>query len=143
MKICPVEVRIDTPDVAPIPMIQGRLACGFPIPTEAVVESHLDLAGYLIKRPAATYFARAEGDSLVGKGICDGALLIIDRSVIPRQGSIVVACVNAEYTCKILDIENRQLLSANPEFPAIKLPDQADLVIEGVVIHAVNHYDWG
>lgn len=142
MIIKPIYYAQLNPKPLPIPIIEGSLACGFPIPSESMVERQLDLTAYLVKRPAATFFARAQGDSLKYKGILDGSLLVIDRSVRARQGSIVIACINAEYTCKILDIDNRRLLSANDEFDPIEIPEDLDLILEGVVIHSVNHFDW-
>ena len=74
-----------------------------------------------------------------GVGIYSGDLLVIDRSLTAEQGDTVIASVDGELTCKIFDVKNRQLLAANPEYPAIPLPDETDLIIEGVVVHAIHH----
>lgn len=79
---------------------------------------------------------------MINRGIVDGATLIVDRAAPRKNGSIVIACLYGEYACKILDTKNQQLLSANPDFPPIVIPPDIDLIIEGVVIHCVNHFDW-
>ncbi len=71
-------------------------------------------------------------------GILDGALLVVDKSLTPKNGSVVIAAVNGELTCKILDVEHRLLRAANPSYPSISLDDDTDLLIEGVVVHAIN-----
>ena len=72
------------------------------------------------------------------RGILDKALLIVDRAIEPRQGQVVIAAINGELTCKILDIQNKQLLAANPAYAPIIINEDSELVIEGVVIHAIN-----
>ena len=127
------------PSHLPITLYTESVAAGFPSPAEDHTDQALDLNEHLIAKPAATFFARANGESMKDLGIMDGDLLIIDRSLTPGQGDVVIASVDGQLTIKILDIKNRCLLAANNEFPAIPLPDEADLVIEGVVIHAVHH----
>lgn len=132
-----------TPSCAPIkltlPLFSCGVAAGFPSPAEDHIDRGLDLNEHLIPRPSSTYFARACGDSMQGVGIYNGDLLVIDRSLTAEQGDTVIASVDGELTCKIFDVNNRQLLAANPEYPAIPLPDETDLIIEGVVSHAIHH----
>lgn len=71
-------------------------------------------------------------------GILDGALLVVDKSITPKTGHIVIAAINGELTCKILDIEHRLLRAANPSYPSVALNEDLDLLIEGVVVHAIN-----
>jgi len=118
------------------------VAAGFPSPAEDHIDQALDLNEHLIAKPSATYFARASGDSMEGAKIYDGDLLIVDRSQRPEQGRIVIASVDGELTCKILDINNRCLRAANPNYEPIPLPDETDLVIEGVVMHVIHHMCW-
>lgn len=124
-------------------LFTSTVAAGFPSPAEDHADQSLDLNEYLIKKPSATYFARASGDSMEGVGIYTGDLLVVDRSLKPEQGSTVIASVNGELTCKILDINGRCLRAANPCYLPIPLPEETDLVIEGVVIHAIHHLRWG
>ena len=82
------------------PKICGTVVAGFPSPAEQYVEPPLDLNELLVKRPAATYFVRVAGDSMIGAGIQDGDLLVVDRSLRPADGDIIVASVDGEFTVK-------------------------------------------
>ena len=73
--------------------VSGSVVAGFPSPAEQYLEPPLDLNELLVKRPAATYFVRVEGDSMVGAGIRDGDLLVVDRSLRPAD----VDAINARY----------------------------------------------
>ena len=88
--------------LAEIPYFLNKVRVGWPSPADDYVEHPIDLNEYLIKNPAATYFVRVSGDSMVGAFINDGAILIVDRSVEPKHKSIVVAAINGSYTCKRL-----------------------------------------
>lgn len=138
MKIQPISTAKHAPALLR-PLYVSRVAAGFPSPAEDHVDRDLDLNQHLIPHPSATYFARACGDSMQGVGIYSGDLLVIDRSLTAEQGDTVIASVDGELTCKILDLRNRQLLAANPSYAPIPLPDEIDLVIEGVVAHAIHH----
>ena len=122
MKVTPVPHIKDLPP-RPCPLFSSAVAAGFPSPADDYLEGQLDLNEYLLKRPHATYLARAQGESMVGRGIGDGDILVIDRSVEARNGSIVIAALHGELCCKILDTTLGQLLSANPAFPPIPIPD--------------------
>ncbi|MFL0798432.1 MAG: translesion error-prone DNA polymerase V autoproteolytic subunit [Cellvibrionaceae bacterium] len=122
-----------------LPLCAHGVAAGFPSPADDYIERQLDLNDYLVKHPAATYFARANGDSLNGMGIYDKDLLVVDRSIEPKHGYLVVAAIEGELCCKVLDLKQRRLLSANPHFPPIPLPEDIYLLIEGVVVHAIHH----
>ncbi|MGL6392153.1 translesion error-prone DNA polymerase V autoproteolytic subunit [Aeromonas hydrophila] len=88
-----------------IPLFLSPAACGFPSPAQDYVEQTIDLNQLCIAHPAATYFVRAAGDSMVDHGIRDGDLLIVDRSRKARHGSVVVAAVDGEFTVKELQLE--------------------------------------
>ena len=75
------------------PLMATPVAAGFPSPAEQYIESPLDLNELLVHRPAATFFVRAAGDSMIGAGIRPGDILVVDRSLDARDGSIVIACV--------------------------------------------------
>jgi DNA polymerase V len=121
-----------------LPFFSASVAAGFPSPADDYIEAGLDLNEYLVKHPSSTFLARASGDSMTRAGILDGALLVVDKSLTPKNGSVVIAAINGELTCKILDIEHRLLRAANPSYPSIALGDDTDLLIEGVVVHAIN-----
>jgi len=121
-----------------LPFFSASVAAGFPSPADDYIESGLDLNEYLVKHPSSTFLARASGDSMTRAGILDGALLVVDKSIEPKNGNIVIAASNGELTCKILDVKHQMLRAANPSYPSIPLNDGDDLLIEGVVIHAIN-----
>ena len=85
-----------------IPYFLNRVRVGWPSPADDYVERPIDLNEYLIKNPAATYFVRVSGDSMIDAYIGDGAILVVDRSVEPKHKSIVVAAINGSYACKRL-----------------------------------------
>jgi DNA polymerase V len=130
----------EIPSGLELPLFSGRVSAGFPSPADDFIDRSLDLNEYLVKRPASTYFAWAQGDSLRDIGILDGDLLIIDRAVERTQGVIVVAAIDGELTCKILDVRHKRLLSANPDYPAINIAGREDLVIEGVVVFSIRKH---
>ena len=85
-----------------LPLVLCRVRAGFPSPAEEYVEAGLDLNELLVKRPAATFFLRVEGDSMTGAGIHDGDLLVVDRAAEAGDGGVVVACVDGRMTIKRL-----------------------------------------
>ena len=82
----------------------ARRCAGFPSPAEQYQEPPLDLNALLVKRPAATYFVKVEGDSMIGAGIREGDLLVVDRSLTPANGDIIIAAVDGEFTVKTLRV---------------------------------------
>jgi DNA polymerase V len=132
--------RVSTEEAAlRLPFFSAHVPAGFPSPADDYIETGLDLNEYLVKHPSSTFLARASGDSMTQAGILDGALLVVDKSLTPKSGNVVIAAINGELTCKILDIEHRLLRAANPSYPSISLDEDTDLLIEGVVVHAINH----
>ena len=122
------------------PLFSTRVRAGFPSPADDFIDKSLDLNEFLVTKPAATFFAWAEGDSLKDVGIHHGDLLIIDRSAERQQGSIVVAAIDGQLTCKILDLQHRCLRAANKHYPPIYITEDEDLVIEGVVTHSIKNH---
>ena len=113
---------------------------GFPSAADDFLEGQLDLNEHLIRHPSATYLARAQGQSMTGRGIYNGDTLIVDRHIEARQGDIVIAALDGELTCKILDKQGKQLLSANRKMAPIAIGNDSELIIEGVVIHSIRHH---
>ena len=96
-----IVVEIDTAMNAK-PKLSGSVVAGFPSPAEQYMEPPLDLNELLVKHPAATYFVRVSGDSMTGAGINVGDLLVVDRSLRPADGDVIIACVDGDFTVKIL-----------------------------------------
>ncbi|MBW3809689.1 translesion error-prone DNA polymerase V autoproteolytic subunit [Aeromonas hydrophila] len=122
-----------------IPLFLSPAACGFPSPAQDYVEQTIDLNQLCIAHPAATYFVRAAGDSMVDHGIRDGDLLIVDRSRKARHGSVVVAAVDGEFTVKELQLEpSIALLPGNLAYRPINFSEGQELEIFGVVTGVVR-----
>ena len=129
----------DPPPMA-APLMGSSVIAGFPSPAEQYVERQLDLNELLVARPAATYFVRADGDSMAGAGIRSGDLLVVDRALEPADGSVVIACVDGEFTVKTLRRGRNgvRLESANPAFPPIRFSGEMELRVFGVVTAVIH-----
>ena len=133
---------------------------GFPSPAEQYQEPPLDLNELLVKRPAATYFVRVEGDSMVGAGISNGDLLVVDRSLRPADGDVIIASVDGDFTVKTLRVGgkreqgrgkrdrvgeqradgNIRLEPANPKYPTIVLRSGQELDYFGKVTACIHRF---
>jgi len=122
-------------------MYSDKVSAGFPSPAADYAERPLDLNDYCIKKPAATFFVRAQGDSMRGVGIYDNDLLVVDRSLSAAHRRIVIAVVDGEFTVKRLDLSDpdRPVLRAeNPEYQDIHLKVGNELQIFGVVRNVIH-----
>ncbi|PIJ50955.1 DNA polymerase V subunit UmuD [Erwinia sp. OLTSP20] len=124
---------------ASLPLFTERVPCGFPSPAQDYIEERLDLSKLLIKHPNATYFIRVSGDSMRGVGIADGDLLVVDRSLTPRHGDIVVAAVAGEFTVKELRTRpSLQLVAHNHHYAPLVFQHEEQLEIFGVVTFSLK-----
>ena len=132
--------RLIFPDVpVQIPIYGDLISAGFPSPAADYIESGIDLVSHLIPHPSSTYTLRVSGDSMVGAGILDGSLLLVDFSITPPHNDIVVANLGGEFTVKRLVTHPvPQLLAENPAYPPIPIYDADGLDIAGVVISVIN-----
>ncbi len=123
-----------------LPLFASKVPAGFPSPANDYIEKDLDLNELMIQNPAATFFARAEGYSMINAGILPGDILVIDRSLEPLSRSIVVCVLNNEFTVKRLVHENGQwrLVEENPDYPPIELNDDSEMQVWGVVTYAIH-----
>jgi DNA polymerase V len=128
------------PQVLPLPLFGGKVAAGFPLPADDYVEKSLDLNELLVKRPAATFFVRTQGESMLGAGIHPNDILVVDRSIDPVPGKIVICALNGELTVKRLERNNGhwQLTAENPAYANIILHDELEMVIWGVVTNVIH-----
>ena len=125
-----------------LPLYSSTVQAGFPSPADDHIEGKLDLNQYLIKHPTATFFVKVSGESMLNAGIHPGDILIVDRSLTPKHGKIVVAAVDGNLTVKRLCIRQNktQLLPENEAFDAIDIHEESNVTIWGVVtnvLHAV------
>lgn len=118
----------------------NSVQAGFPSPADDYVEKQLDLNELLIDHPAATFFVRVEGNSMIDAQIFSGDVLIIDRSLQAQSGSIVVAILNGEFTVKrIVKKQGKLFLVAeNPAFPPLAITEETDFQIWGVVTYVIH-----
>jgi DNA polymerase V len=118
------------------------VSVGFPSPANDYLESPIDLNQYLIKNGAATFLVRVSGDSMLDANIADQAILIVDRSLKPKHGSIVVASLDGDFVCKRLQLKPRLcLLPENPKYEPIYIQHGQDLDIMGTVTAAINKFE--
>ena len=123
-----------------LPLAGERIAAGFPSPADDYVEVGIDLNEQLIHHPTSTFFLKVSGDSMLGAGIHDGDLLIVDRSLEPRPGRVVVAVLDGAFTLKRLVRHQGRLRleAANSAYPPLELHRCGDVQIWGVAIHVIH-----
>ena len=123
-----------------LPIFLGRLPAGFPSPADDYLEGKLDLNRHLIKHPAATFFVRVTGDSMIRAGIHSGDLLVVDRSLEPADKNVVVAVLDGELTVKRLFKQNGilRLLPENLSYQPIEISPQQTIEIWGVVTSVIH-----
>ena len=113
---------------------------GFPSPAADHYDKRLDLNEHLILHPEATFFLRVKGDSMIGAGIHDNDLLVIDRSVEPTHGRVVIAVIDGELTVKRLHRQRGKIIlqADNPKYPDLVIAADQELQIWGVVSHVIH-----
>ncbi len=122
-----------------IPLFSDAVAAGFPSPATDYCEWKLDLNDLCIQNPAATYFVRATGTSMIEAGIFPGDVLVIDRSITASHGDIVIVSVNGELTVKMLETKPKiRLVPMNCLLKPIDIPADADLEIFGVATNVIH-----
>ncbi|SGY95971.1 LexA family protein [Moritella viscosa] len=121
-----------------IPISASAGITGFESPAAEYSQLRCTLDEILIEHPSSTFIGKACGDSMEGVGIFDGDLLIVDRHVTPRQHDIIVANLNGEFVCKLLDVRQRMLVSANDKIKPVFINDLDSFSIEGVVIRSIR-----
>ena len=120
--------------------IVGTVVAGFPSPAEQYVEPPLDINAYLIKRPEATFLMHVDGESMRDAAIRDRDIVIVDRSLRPASGDIIVASIDGDFTIKYFrkDREGVRLEPANPDFEPIVLRPGQRLDYFGKVIGVIR-----
>ena len=123
-----------------LPLYSSKVPAGFPSPADDHMEGKLDLNTHLVKHPTATFFVKASGDSMIGAGIHDGDILVVDRSLEPRQSRIVIAAVDGQLTVKRLKKKGKKifLVPENKKFRSIELNENNDVKVWGVVTNVIH-----
>ncbi|MCK4507882.1 MAG: translesion error-prone DNA polymerase V autoproteolytic subunit [Desulfuromonadales bacterium] len=122
-----------------IQLFSDAVPAGFPSPATDYCERKLDLNELCIQHPAATYFVRAQGDSMIDAGIFPGDVIVVDRSISASHGDIVIASFNGELTVKRLETTpSTRLVPMNVQYQPLDIPAEADLEIFGVATNVIH-----
>lgn len=124
------------------PLFSHKVAAGFPSPADDYIEGRLSLDEHLISNKDATFFVRAKGNSMTGAGIFDGDLLVVDKSLAPSSGDIVIAIVDGDLTVKRYIRRGEQVIlkPENPRFKEIEFKEGQELQVWGVVTSSVKKF---
>jgi len=124
------------------PLITSGISAGFPSPADDHLETGIDLNTELIQNKAATFFGRVEGDSMKDAGIDHGDLLVIDKSLEPKNNHIAVCFIDGEFTVKRIRIEKNAILliAENQNYKPITVTAENDFVIWGIVRHVIKYF---
>jgi len=133
--------HIDDPVSPPsLQRMDTLVSAGFPSPAQDYLEDRIDLNRELVKNPTSTFMARVRGESMRDAGLQDGDLILVDRSRPARSGSMVLAWVDGGFTVKYLEFKDGETLlrAANPEYPDLRLTEEEDNRIWGVVSYIIH-----
>jgi len=121
-------------------LAEEGISAGFPSPADDFKEIRISLDKELIKNKEATFYARVDGDSMIGAGLEDGDLLVIDRSLNPENGRIAVCLIDGDFTVKRIKIEKDEvyLIPENKKYKPIKLKEESELIIWGIVEYVIK-----
>lgn len=134
------EIMVPENSCVPLSLYASSVQAGFPSAADDFIEKTLDLNEHLIKHPASTFFVRVAGDSMIGVGIQHNDILVVDRSLQAKPGSIIIAIINGEFTVKRLKLRAGQYVLApeNPDYQEIIVRDE--LVVWGVVTSVIHQF---
>jgi DNA polymerase V len=121
-------------------LAEEGISAGFPSPADDFKETRISLDRELVKNKEATFYARVSGDSMVGAGLDDGDLIVIDRSKNPENGKIAVCLVDGDFTVKRIKKEKNKmyLIPENKKYKAIELKEENELIVWGVVEYVIK-----
>lgn len=139
-----VSVEIFKPDLShnlELPFADMGVQAGFPSPAQDYLSESIDLNRELVRHPAATFYARVEGDSMIGDGIESGDILVIDRSLEPADGDLAVCSVDGDFTLKRIRLEADRvwLIPSNEAFDPILVTPDCRFEVWGVVTYTIKH----
>lgn len=125
-----------------LPYVDVGISAGFPSPADDFIELTIDLNRELIKHKDSTFFAKVKGNSMKNAGIFDGDLLIIDKSLEPQDGKIAICQIDGDFTVKRIKKENGVvwLIAENEDYKPIKVTEENELMIWGIVIHSIKTF---
>lgn len=137
-------IDIFTADVSsslPLPYSDQGIQAGFPSPADNYITETIDLNVELVRHPAATFYGRVNGDSMIDEGITTGDILIIDRSLEPMNGDLAVCSIDGEFTLKRIKFERNRvwLIPANEMYDPILVTPENKFSVWGVVTHTIRN----
>lgn len=123
-----------------LPFITAGIKAGFPSPAADFDESKISLDTFLVKNKEATFYAKASGTSMIGAGIDDGDILVIDRSLEPQNNKVAVCFLDGEFTVKRIKTNKEEifLMPENKDFEPIRITDENQLIIWGIVTYVIK-----
>tara|TARA_R110002020_G_scaffold98148_4_gene233833 strand:+ start:19 stop:465 length:447 start_codon:yes stop_codon:yes gene_type:complete len=124
-----------------LPFVENGISAGFPSPADDFLDINIDLNKHLIKNPTSTFYGRVKGNSMIDAGIHNGDLLIIDKSLEPKNNKIAVCFIDGEFTVKRIRIEKEViwLVAENKDYKPIKVTKDNEFVIWGTVINVIKY----
>ena len=126
-----------------LPIYEGGVSAGFPSPADDYLDMDLNLHKYLVKNPVATFFIIAKGVSMEKAGINDKDLLVVDKSLEPKNKDIVVAIVDGEFTVKRYLVNNGSIClkaeGLSDNYPDINITDSIEFEVWGIVTHTIHN----
>jgi DNA polymerase V len=136
----PVPLTLENPVCVSAVLV--RVPAGFPsLAQDSFDDRRIDLNEVLIRDVTSTYLFRVTGDSMEGIGIYNGDEVLVDRSLTPRHGSVVIAVLDGDFTIKTLHVHSEKVVlhPENPAYPDVEVPSLSELVIWGVVVYGIRH----
>lgn len=123
-----------------IPYITEGVSAGFPSPAADFMETCIDLNKELSENPLATFYIKVKGNSMIDAGINDKDVLVVDRSLEPRNNKIAICCIDGEFTVKRIQVEKDclYLMPENPSYDPIKVTEENQLIIWGMVTYVIK-----
>lgn len=145
MQSTQVSIDIFTPDLSShvaLPFADQGIQAGFPSPAQDYISESIDLNHELIRHPAATFYGRVSGDSMIGDGIDPGDILVIDRSIEPSDGDLAVCCLDGDFTLKRISLRHGEvwLIPSNERFDPILVTPECRFEVWGVVTYTIKQH---
>jgi DNA polymerase V len=139
------ELELFRPDVSTaieLPLFETGISAGFPSPADDYIEDRIDLNAELIRNPSSTFFGRVNGDSMINAGIGDGDLIVIDKSIEPKDNSIVVCVIDGEFTVKRFRNNDGEILLVpeNEKYKTLKITNENDFRVWGTVTYTIKKH---
>lgn len=121
-------------------LVENGISAGFPSPADDFKEIRISLDNELVKNKEATFYAKVSGDSMIGAGLDDGDLLVIDRSLSPENGKVAICFIDGEFTVKrIIKRKNKIYLKPeNKNYKPIEINEESELVVWGIVTYIIK-----